>query len=256
MKICHVIFSTNRIQYLTKSLESHKNLNYGNHEVTRILIDDYPKSRNYNIFKILKKIHRLDQIWMHEENKGLSATWTEFFDWIREKDFDYILHQEDDVVLLQPVHIDDLIELLNTDNDICSVILQRQPWYEREEHPCIKPEDSYFKNRYWVEKRDYSDSRNITFPIIFSLYPSWVTKDNLVQEYGFNYNEGIMMTHLRERYNKYNVFLKGNSGQNLIEHIGIETKGKRVLKGEPNYEWFEFMDPEKTYNSLTCELVE
>lgn len=250
MKICHVIFSTNRISYLTKALDSHKNLIYGDHEVTRVLIDDYPKNRNPHVFHVLKQIHKFDEVWLHEENEGLSATWTEFFEWIRTQEFDYILHQEDDVVLLEPVLLNDLIEYLETYKDVCSVVLERQPWYSHETPPTIKDGDFFFKEKYWVE------SRCFTFPIIFSLYPAWIAQDDLVKEYGFNYNEGIMMIHLRDKYKKFNVFFKNAKGNNLIEHIGVETKGKRVLEGEPNYEWFSFMDPNKTYNSLTCELIE
>jgi hypothetical protein len=250
MKICHVIFSTNRIEYLTKTLESHKLMDFGDHEITRILVDDYPKNRNTNIFYVLQKLYKIDKLWLHEENKGLSVNWTELFTWLRKQNFDYILHQEDDVVLLEPIKLDDLIEFLQTYDQICSVVLERQKWYHYETEPTIKDTDFLYKNKYYVE------SKNFTFPIIFSLYPSWIVHEDIVKEYGFNYNEGIMMVHLKEKHNKFCGFFKNINGKNLIQHIGVTTQGKRVLKGEPNYEFFSYMDPEKTYNTLTLEEVE
>ena len=111
MKILHVIFSCNRLDYLTKSLESLKNLDYGNHEVTRIIVDDYPQTRNNAIFDLIAKTHRA-KLWLNEQNEGLSVTWSYFFDWLKSQDYDYILHQEDDVLLLEPTSIDDLIQIL------------------------------------------------------------------------------------------------------------------------------------------------
>ena len=52
MKILHVVFSCNRIKYLTKTLESWKHLDYGDHQVDRLLIDDYPRNRNEAIFEL------------------------------------------------------------------------------------------------------------------------------------------------------------------------------------------------------------
>ena len=47
MKICRVIFSTNRPEFLIPTLESHqKYIDFGDHEVYGIFIDDYPKDRN------------------------------------------------------------------------------------------------------------------------------------------------------------------------------------------------------------------
>ena len=111
MKILHVIFSCNRLDYLTKSLESLKNLDYGNHEVTRIIVDDYPQTRNNAIFDLIAKTHRA-KLWLNEQNEGLSVTWSYFFDWLKSQDYDNILHQEEDVLLLEPTSVDDLSQIM------------------------------------------------------------------------------------------------------------------------------------------------
>ena len=128
MKILHVIFSCNRIKYLTKTLDSLKNLDYGDHQVDRLIIDDYPRTRNPAIFNLLCKVHGFNSL-LQTDNLGLSVTWTNFFEFLKNTEYDYILHQEDDVVLLQPTKVDDLIQVLESDPKMASVVLQRQPWY-------------------------------------------------------------------------------------------------------------------------------
>jgi hypothetical protein len=54
----------------------------------------------------------------------------------------------------------------------------------------------------------------------------------------------------------YSATLKGNNGQNLIEHIGEKCTGKRILKGEPNWEQFEHMNPDQFYSSRNGKLIE
>ena len=50
MKILHVIFSTNRINYLEKTLYTQeKYLDFSNLEVHKLLIDDYPLNRDDSI---------------------------------------------------------------------------------------------------------------------------------------------------------------------------------------------------------------
>jgi GT2 family glycosyltransferase len=223
MKILHVIFSCNRLQYLTKTLDSLENLDYGSHEVTRLIVDDYPRTRNDSIFQLLAKTHKT-LLWMNTENKGLSVTWSDFFEWLKTQDYDYILHQEDDVILKRRIRIDDMIECLESSPKIASVVLQRQPWYFHEQESKIEEGDLPFGN-YWYSKNTK------TFPIIFSLY-----KKSIV-EYPFRQ-------------------LKGANGENLIEHIGEESTGKRILQGEPNWEKFAHMDPNLVYSSRDGKLIE
>jgi len=114
MKILHVIFSCNRIKYLAKTLESHKLLDYGDHTVDKLIIDDYPRTRNPAIFEILSNLYNW-KTQLHEENLGLSVTWTQLFEFLKNSDYDYVLNQEDDVVLLEPIKIDDMIKVLESD---------------------------------------------------------------------------------------------------------------------------------------------
>ncbi len=248
MKVLHVIFSCNRLQYLTKTLDSLKNLDYGNHEVTRLIVDDYPRTRNDFIFDLFAKTHKT-LLWLNKENLGLSVTWSNFFNWLKTQDYDYVLHQEDDVVLTRKIHIDDLIEVLESNDKMASVVLQRQAWYFHEE-PCkIETGDLPFGNFYYGKNTK-------TFPIIFSLYRKSITEYPFQEYWGFNINEGMIMVYLDHFHQMFSAQLKGPNGENLIEHIGEESTGKRILQGEPNWEQFAHMDPNQVYSSRNGKLIE
>lgn len=248
MKILHVIFSCNRLQYLTKTLDSLENLNYGDHEVTRLIVDDYPRTRNDSIFQLLAKTHKT-LLWLNTVNKSLSVTWSDFFEWLKTQDYDYILHQEDDVVLTRPIHVDDMIAVLESNEKIASVVLQRQPWYFHEE-PCkIEETDTPFQNFYYSKNTK-------TFPIIFSLYRKSIVNYPFREYWGFNINEGMIMVFLDFFHQMFSAQLKGPNGENLIEHIGEESTGKRILEGEPNWEQFAHMDPNLVYSSRNGKLIE
>lgn len=251
MKILHVVFSCNRLKYLTKTLESWDKLDYGSHQVDRLLIDDYPRNRNNSIFDLLGKAHNLS-IRLNNENLGLSVNWSQFFDWLKTTDYDYVLHQEDDVMLTSRIALDDLLMILESDPKMASVVLHRQPWYFHEKGTeGIQPGDLP------LEIQEYYYSKNTkTFPIIFSLYRKSMSEFPFKEYWGFNINEGMIMVYLNHFHQMYSVTLKGKNGENLIQHIGEESTGKRILEGEPNWEQFAHMDPNKTYTSRDGILIE
>jgi hypothetical protein len=245
MKVLHVIFSTNRLKYLGKALESHAYLNYGDHEIDRVVIDDYPRTRNDKIFEILGKTFAFRPV-LHTKNKGLSATWSELFDWIKEEDYDYILHQEDDVVLKQMVYLDQMISLFAMQPKICSFTLKRQPWYFHEKESKIEPTDLHLGSF-------YAEKANVFSPM-FTLYPTWIAHGTARETYQCNINEGMLNEHLKfQGFTPY--VLKGSRGEHLIEHIGEETQGTKCLEGEPNWELFAKYDPNKVYSSRDGSLI-
>jgi len=230
MKILHVMFSTNRIKYLIPTLESLNKLDYGDHTVDKLIIDDYPRNRNPAIFDLVSKVYGFN-VTFNETNLGLSVNWSAFFDWLKEQDYDYILHQEDDVLLNRRIRIDDMINCLESDCKMASVVLQRQPWYFHEQETKIEEGDIPFGN-YWY-------SKNVkTFPIIFSLYRKSILEYSFREYWKFNVNEGMVMVYLNFFHQMYAATLKGPNGENLIHHIGEETVGKRIEPGEPNWEQF------------------
>jgi hypothetical protein len=241
-KICQVIFSTNRLEYLIPTLRAQKNLNFYGCEVHKIFIDDYPKTRNNAMITELVKLYGYNEVILHEENKGLSVTWSEFWDLVKERDYDFIWHQEDDVEILEPILITDLIDLLKTDPLISQIQLARQAWYFTESDPAATDDDKIFKNfRY--------DKNRLIFSPMASLYPADRAKVDYRQFYNYNMNEGLVGKVLYDHYGMTSCNVRNFHGKQLINHIGDWFVGKRVLPGEPNYSEFAKYDPDKKYNS-------
>jgi hypothetical protein len=244
MKICRVIFSTNRPEFLIPTLDSHsKFIDFGDHEVYGIFIDDYPQNRNDEKITEIAKKYGFNHIILHEENKGLTPTWTEIWKYLSTQDYDYIWHHEDDVVFQQSIKIQDLIEFLQQNKNYCQINLKRNPWYEYEiDEPKITNKDMFFKNyRY--------DVRDDFFWSMASLYPAWVTREPIVETEGCNLAEWPIMKYFREKRNMKMAVLKNQDGSQIVKHIGFYSQGKRVEKDEPGWDMFGMYDPTKKYDS-------
>jgi hypothetical protein len=255
-KICQVIFSTNRIEYLTTTLKSLDKLDCSGFEVDRIFIDDFPKGRNDRVISTLVKAFGFHEQYLHTVNKGLTVTWTEFWNLIRDRNYDYVWHMEDDIEIVEPVPLQDLVDLLEQDPDLSQVKLERQAWYWHEKEPEALDTDWTFKN-YRYRKGDP----------LFSLMASLYSMDRVRCNYGewfaencpgeglenINYNEGMVGLVLANEFKKVSGVLKTQQGKNMVRHIGEYCVGQRVLPNEPNYEQFAKFDPEKRYYSSTGE---
>lgn len=241
-KICHIIFSTNRLEYLIPNLRSQYNLNFYNCDVDKIFIDDYPKTRNNNLIKSLVNIYGFKEIYLHENNVGLSATWKEFWEIVKDRGYDYIFHQEDDIIFQEPILITDLIELLEKDSTIGQIQLARQAWYYHEKNPEASDDDFIYKN-YRFRKE------STIFSPMASLYPTWITRIPFHEHYEFNINEGMIGKFLFDHYGKLSANVRNYYGRNIIEHIGEWSIGKRVIQGEPGYDNWSHINPDLKHNS-------
>lgn len=231
MKICQVIFSTNRISFLKKTLESQKAfLDYsGVTLVDKIFIDDFPIGRNDAFITNLAKSYGFNEIILHIENKGITSTWQEFFDIVKTRNYDYILHTEDDVELLMPIKVLDLVELLQKDSVLSQINLKRGPWYDHEKNdPLLTADDRSYKS-YLYEKT------NNFFWSLFSLYPHWISTIDYKKHYNACPSEGIIPQYLYNNYGLYSGLLKTSTGEAIVDHIGEYSKGKRVNKNEPGW---------------------
>jgi hypothetical protein len=250
MKICRVIFSTNRPEFLIPTLESHqKYIDFGEHEVYGIFIDDYPQGRDDNQIVELAKKYGFNEAVLHEKNLGLTPTWTELWQYLATQDYDYIWHHEDDVVFQQPIKIQDLIDFLEENKEYCQVNIKRNPWYNFElNQPQITWQDKFFREYRYDVRDDY-------FWTMASLYPAWLTKEPIVETEGCNLAEWPVMKYFRENHNMKMAILKNQDGSNMLEHIGFYSQGKRVEEGEPGWERFKMFDPNKKYDSKTGVLI-
>ena len=241
--ICHIIMSCGRPEYLEKTLQSLDKLDFGCHKVFRILVDDYPKDRDNEWFVKMADAYHVDLLILNDENKGLTKVWSDLWDLVKDMDFNYILHQEDDVILNEEFSLDDWIEIIAFRPDVCSAVLTRQKWYHHETDPKAEPTDKIW-NGYRVE------FRSEVFSPMMSLYPHYLTREGIKEHYGINLNEGMIMQYLREKGHTC-AYIKNPEGKNMITHIGDWFHGKRLLPGEPGYEKFGHYHPDKFYCSKT-----
>jgi len=252
MKICQVIFSTNRVEYLIKTLRAQHLLNWEGCTVDKIFIDDFPVGRDDLFISELLKTFGYNEQYLHPENLGLSVTWSEFWKLIKDRDYDYVWHQEDDVEILEPVRVLDLVTLLQLDPGLSQVVLKRQKWYPNEQESQALDNDWTFAN-YRYER----------YNLIFSPMASLYSMDKVRFDYSnwykirypdtnlgeINLNEGMVGKALYEELGVVSGHLKQSQGQNLINHIGEYFVGKRVLPNEPSYDQFARYDPLKKYDS-------
>jgi len=257
MKICQVIFSTNRVEYLKRTLHAQQLLNWQGCTVDRIFIDDYPTGRDDLFLSELVRAYGFNEVYLHKENKGLSATWTEFWELVRSRNYDYVWHQEDDVLILEPIRIMDLVTLLQQDKGLSQVVLKRQKWYDNEEETkSLETDWTYLNYRY--------ERNNVIFSPMASLYSTervhfpyseWYKTRYPDENWSeINYNEGMVGKALREELGLVSGHLKASQGHNLVEHIGDFFVGRRVLENEPGYSEFSKYDPSKKYSSKTGEI--
>ncbi len=243
-RICQVVFSTNRLEYLTKTLKSQKLLDCQGCQVTKILFDDYPQGRCNATVTALAKSHGYE-LQLHEQNQGITGTWQHLFDIVKQQEFDYIWHQEDDAEILHPVKFQDLIEILQAYPLLSQVQLKRNNWYAHETQPVTAlPQDTVFKN-YRIEHG------NPYFWMMASFYPAWIAREyDPVKQQAYP-SESTLANFMLQKSGSQAGLLKTHTGNIMVNHFGEYSRGQRVRPGEPGWESFQYIDPRLDYNSRT-----
>jgi hypothetical protein len=241
-RVAHVIFSTNRLEYLEPTLTSTQQLDWSGCQVDRWFWDDYPQGRDDQHITQLAASHGFDRVCLHSENQGLSVTWSECWNELKRHNYDYVFHQEDDVVILAPVSIIALANYLTISPRVSQIQLARQSWYFHEQDPePLHSDINYFGLRL--------NQGTAQFSPMASLCPGWVLNVDYGKYIDCNLNEGLIATVLAHEYGAGALTAKSGSGSNLVQHIGEWFIGRRVLPGEPNSEQFARFDPQKRYYS-------
>lgn len=248
-KVCQVVFSTNRIPYITRILESQKLLNYDDCEVTKVFFDDYPYGRDDEFITNLALRYGYQHIFLHKENRGITRTWQELFDFVKERDFDYIWHQEDDAELMYPIRFIDLIEILLANPNLSQVQLRRDNWYHFETEPVgPKDTDQIWKN-YRIERN------NPYFWMMSCMYPAWIAHEFDGTMMGGNPSEATLANFMIRKNGSTVGLLKTAEGGIMVNHIGTYTRGLKMIEGELGWEQFKMYDPLENYDSKTGHFI-
>ena len=250
MKITVLFFSTNRLEFLIPTIKSfYKNVDFGENEVYSILIDDYPKERNNEIFSSIKRNYKIDKLILHEENMGYSKSWKEGWDNVP-NDSDYIFHQEDDFIFNKKININELLDIFKVmDNKLYQIVLKRQVWFEKNDL-IYKIENDIIESK---EIEINVNNKNHTLTInnfLFNsnpcIYPYFITKikfDNTIHEH-------TIIENIKKLYPNMNGCIYGKKKDPpIITHIGDYTQGKKLVPGDLCYELFKDYDPSKKYDA-------
>lgn len=243
MKVCKVLWSTNRLEYLIPTLKSQMAmLDFSGCEVEGIFIDDMPKGRHDGTMRELLKMFGYTEIILRPQNLGLPQTWRTTFEMLKERDYDYVYLSEDDVTINQPIKILDMINILKKNPVISQVCLMRQKWYEFEEETAALDSDVILGDY----RGEFSDAYFWSLSSIFSRKIAEIDHTTIAQEK--NLSEYVVAKSLQSLGMK-TCKLKSKEGSSLVEHIGGYSIGKRAEPGDPRWEDFAVYDPYTKYSS-------
>jgi hypothetical protein len=243
MKVCKILWSTNRLEYLIPTLKSQRDMfDLSGCEVDGIFIDDMPKKRHDGTMYELVRNFGYHEVILRPQNMGLPYMWNSTFDMLKERDYDYVYLSEDDVTINQPIKITDLAKVLNSDPTYSQVCLTRQKWYDFEED--IGPLDTdVIIDKYRAEHSEqYFWSLASFFRRDIVNIPH---RENTGEQ---NLSEYVVALSLKKLGMK-TCKLKSSTGMNLVNHIGEYSIGKRAEPGDPRYEDFSVYHPEVKYSS-------
>lgn len=178
------------------------------------LLKEYPNAKIFS----LDSSEVINKTW----DTGIKKAYEYFYEIAKTIDCDYILHTEDDYVLLNPLDINDSIDILKSDPHIVQVHFIRQPW-TKDESDCggvlkncqrmgsLMTQKHNGKNS-WVEHRSY-----------FTFGPSIYKKDICFIDRDLNNNPELALTHslFLDPKNKTATFGTIDD-MHFVEHIGVE----------------------------------
>lgn len=260
MNVCQVIFSTNRPEYLARTLASQANLMWPlGCNVHKLLIDDFPHGRDDDEIRRLAHAHGYDEIHLHERNESLGATWRHCWDLLKERNLGWIWQQEDDVEILHPVKLATLMLYMGRVPRISQLRLARQGWYPGENPTQPLPSDDI------IGPFRIDTKRSAIFSPMASLFGAWVSKIDFSEWYWAHYpdepilaqtnpNEGLVGKMLLEGFGATSQTVKSAEGLPLVSHIGDYSQGRILLPHEPTAERWLYRNPERRYCSKTGKL--
>jgi hypothetical protein len=243
MKVCKIIWSTNRLEYLIPTLKSQRDmLDFSGCDVEGIFIDDMPKKRHDNTMYELVSQFGYTNIILRQQNMGLPYMWNSTFELLRQSDYDYVYLSEDDVVLNQPVKMTDMIQILKDNNTFSQICLSRQKWYDFEEETKALETDVILEKY----RAELSDAYFWSLSSVFSRSMTDIPHAKNIGEK--NLSEYVVAKSLQKLGMK-TCKLKNSNGTNMVNHIGEYSIGSRAEPGDPRYEDFAAYERGTKYSS-------
>ena len=273
------MFSVNRLEYLIPTLEStDKFIDWGDHEVDGIFIDDMPTDRDdEKVFNLAYK-YGYNNIVLHEENQGAAGTWRASYELLKDKGYDFVFMQEDDIIINQPIKIDNMIEYLNENESCYQVHLSRQTdWYyedQKDLHKRDGVELTKWKNFYTVPhlSSTFSGSFSLTkgshHTKAINMWqdkkmPKEICNDSYIFAEGFICKVFNHYGKLNKNNKPWGITFYDENKNQITEHVGEWTWGHRVpieyLNNTTGTGWYQerlkeqINDPTTKINSRSWE---
>ncbi len=249
-KVLRVVISTNRVNYLARTFEACKKIDFSGLDVHHLLIDDFPKGRNDELFKSFILLNGFDEVILNEKNLGVTKQWEKIFELA--KDYDYVFMHEDDVLVQQPFKLEHLVLLLERDKTLSQVQLKRNNWYRHETKEIAKESTDWLFGDFRYERcQKY-------FWGLMSIWPTWITKEPITETSGYLLSEDVIAWYLKTHHSLHSALLKTADGGIMVEHIGEVTKGIRLEKGGTGYKegYHDILDTEIERSSRTNIAIE
>jgi len=247
MKVCGLIFTTSRYEYLIPTLKSmRENVDFSGLDVHWILIDDYPQRRDVDVLNMIVDIFSIDKLVMNEKNLGYSASWAKAWTMIPD-DTDYIWHQEDDFIFTDTVSVTDMIKTFEVSpKKLSQLFLKRNSCYSSNDFVDLIHDGKLGEE---IESNDHTivAFRHHWFIPHPGIYPYWISQE----EYPYNPQEGTIANYLHCKYpDIYSAAMGDRQSSHRVQHIGEYNQGQKCLPGEPGWDRFGKYDPDKQYVSL------
>lgn len=245
--MCMILFSANRPNYLEATINSLYKLDFSGIDLKVLLIDDYPEGRSdKQIVELGDKAHA-DFVILHQQNRGITRTWMEAWDLLRDDNFDYIFMHEDDAVHTQSVKIMDLLPLLD-DPEISQIEFGRNLWYPHEQYP-----DKHKHTRY---KNYYLEFDSVYFWMMCSICKGNLLHEPIAEDQQADLSESVVAHYLSNKFNMKSCVVRSENCSPLIDHIGEWCQGRKLsTKGDPGWERLGMYQVGNKYCSRTGEIL-
>lgn len=242
-RVLGLIPTTNRYDYLRLTLAALRTrLDTSGCSLDLVCFDDWPSGRDNSIIHELASKYTNLKFITHTENKGLPATWAEMWDYAKQraKDYDYVLHIEEDAVLQKPIKLLDLIRAYTeSPKPLSQIFLKRNVCYPTNDF--IEDIDAGTLGE-WISDSLVTQDRY--FITLFSLYPIQVPcrwdYDQIAQEH--------TVLNFYARMGLVSGMFAAPGDSPAIQHVGQISRG---IKGPG----FDFLSKTQDYDYITGDVL-
>lgn len=224
MKTLVVILSNRKNEHLSEaidSIERNLKLTYPDSSYEIQIVDDSGDEDHYNFLEDLP--YKFYKVTEGVSNSGYDKAMQKVHSvFLSQPEFDYLMTWEEDFILERRTFLDFMAKILEHNDDLCQIILKRQPWYENEVRlggvieACQEFGDKFTERgktiNYTVHTSHFSNNPNLMPYSIIREFP-WPDGERSESRYGQElFSHGLMSS--------YMGVIKSEP---IVTHVGIRS---------------------------------